>query len=57
MDYNKEKHKPMMIKTDVKESLDRVKKELILKSLDNGGTGRVSYGDTIMILIEEYNKK
>jgi len=57
MDYNKEKHKPMMIKTDVKESLDRVKKDLILKSIENGGTGRVSYGDTILILIEEYNKK
>lgn len=57
MNYNKEKHKPMMIKTEVKESLDKVKKELILKSLNDGESGRVSYGDTIMKLIEEYQKK
>jgi hypothetical protein len=51
MNYDTKKHKPMIITTDVKEQLDKIKKTLILESLNSDGNGRISYGDTIQYLI------
>jgi hypothetical protein len=52
MNYDTKKHKPMLITTDVKDELDEVKKMLIIQNLEDGGTGRISYGDTISFLIK-----
>ena len=52
MNYDTQKHKPMLIPTEVKEQLDQIKKIMIIESLNNGGTGRVSYGDAITYLLK-----
>lgn len=57
MKYNTENHKPMIIKLETKEKLDLIKKDLIIKSLNEKGTGRVSYSDVIEVLLNEFNKK
>jgi hypothetical protein len=52
MNYDTKKHKPMIISTEVKEQLDEIKKTMIIESLNNGGSGRVSYGDAITYLLQ-----
>jgi hypothetical protein len=56
MKYNTEKHKPMMVSTEVKDQLDAVRIDMVVKDISQGGKGRVSYGDVIQHLLNE-NKK
>lgn len=56
MKYNTEKHKPMMVTKEVKEQLDAVRVDMIVKDISEGGKGRVSYGDVIQHLLNEIKK-
>ena len=56
MKYNTEKHKPMMIPTEIKDQLDTIRIDMVIKSIAEGGKGRVSYGDAIQYLIDNRKK-
>lgn len=45
---------PMMITSKVKSRLEQLRKELTLQDIEDGGSGRVSYTDTIAHLLDFY---
>ena len=53
MKYNTEKHKPMMVSTEVKDQLDTVRLDMVIEDIAEGGKGRISYGDVIQYLLDK----
>jgi len=54
MENKKSKSKPMMITEKVYLRLEELRKQLSKLDLEDGGTGRVSYTETINYLLDTY---